>query len=343
MDLQKISRTALKSACFFLLALFSFGSATGFSSQSFLVIVSGLAGEPRYREAFHEWAVSMYDSAINIHGLSENNVYYLAADPEIAPELIHAQSSKENIESLFVGLKESILPKDQVFILLIGHGTYRSDRSRFNLPGPDLSAQDFAALLEVFDQQQIVFVNSSSASGGFIPVLAGNNRIVITATKSGYERNESVFGKYFVEAYASSETDTDKDSKVSVLEAFNYARFHVSSYYNAENILQTEHAVFDDDGDGIAVQEPTPGIGELAASTYLFTDVRVFDSVSAADRLQDPRFLHLVSRKLELEESVKLWVSKKESVPEDIYFAELERILVELAEVVDELGQYRSP
>ncbi|MEJ2343744.1 MAG: hypothetical protein P8Y10_16295, partial [Gemmatimonadales bacterium] len=100
-----------------------------------------------------------------------------------------------------------------------------------NLPGPDMTADDFAALLDTYPGDRIVFVNTASASGGFVGTLAAPGRIIVTATKSGYERNRAVFGGFFVDAYTGGGSDTDKDGRLSVLEAFMYANSEVARAY----------------------------------------------------------------------------------------------------------------
>ena len=92
----------------------------------------------------------------------------------------------------------------------------------------------------------------ASASGGFVPALAGKNRTIITATKTDGERNQTRFGEYFAAAFAgnAADADTDKDGRVSVLEAFLWARARTADSYSRDGQLLTEHAVLDDDGDG---------------------------------------------------------------------------------------------
>ena len=302
--------------------------------ETYLVIIAGLGGEDSYREKFHQWSSDMRDGAVNRHGVSEDKIYYLAEKPELYPDQVHAKSTKENVMALFGELETKVSPGDQLFVLLIGHGSFRSEQSRFNLPGPDLTAEDFDLMLQPFSEQQIVFVNASSASGNFLPVLSAANRIVVTATKSGYERNESQFGKYFVEAYAGADgrdvADTDKNGRVSVLEAFTHARVRVDGYYNEENILQTEHAVLDDNGDGEGAGENE---GDVASTVYLLGDAALAEGFSEADVAGDPELARLLEKKLELEGRVEALRLQKDSMPENLYMTELESLLIELAQV----------
>ena len=62
----------------------------------------------------------------------------------------------------------------------------------------------------------------TSASGDMLPVVAAPNRVVITATKSSFERNESHFAEFFVDALTKDVADVDKDGRVSLLDAFDH-------------------------------------------------------------------------------------------------------------------------
>jgi hypothetical protein len=139
------------------------------------------------------------------------------------------------------------------------------------LPGPDLTATELAQLLTAFGERRVAVVNAASASGGFVQKLAAPTRIVVTATKSGFERNETVFGRHFVAAWTGGEADADKDERVSLLEAFEYTRREVEREYQRENKLMTEHAMLDalGDGKGVASAELSSPHGRAAHAFHL--------------------------------------------------------------------------
>jgi hypothetical protein len=309
------------------------------AKETFLVIIAGIGGDDAHRERFHQWSMTMRDAAVTRHGLASERVFYLGESPETAPEAIHAKSTKENIAALLSKLSTSVAPGDQIYLLLIGHGSYDNEDARFNLPGRDLSAADFDALLSPFQEQQIVFVNTASASGAFVPVLAKPNRIVVTATKSGFERNEALFGQYFVEAYSGEAGDTDKNQRVSVLEAFEYARLRVAGFYEEENLLKTEHAQFDDDGDGKGIGEATKEEGARAGASFLLGAAAVAEGLSPSDLASDPELARLVETRQELEGRVEALKLQKDSMPEETYLQELERLLLELATVAQRIEE----
>ena len=72
----------------------------------------------------------------------------------------------------------------------------RGGEARFNIPGPDMGPTDFDALLERLGGRLVALVNTTSASGPFLPVLSGPERAVITATRSdaAFRRREREHG-----------------------------------------------------------------------------------------------------------------------------------------------------
>lgn len=297
--------------------------------DSHVVIVSGIGGQPAYSEAFYRWGSAMVDAAKDRLGLPDANVTYLSERPEQDPTRIAARSTKENVERVLAELADRAGPGDRILILLIGHGSGTGEESRFNLPGPDLSATELAAQLERFATQTVVLVNSASASGDFVPPLSGPNRVVVTATKTGFERNETVFGEFFVEAFASDGADTDKDERVSILEAFTYARREVERSYEDDNRLLTEHAMLDDNGDGAGSADPeaTDSDGALARRTF-FDRIGV---VAAGSGSGDSVLVALYQEKQVLETRIAELRNLKDQMEQEVYEAELESLLVELA------------
>ena len=304
--------------------------------RSYLLIVSGLGGEPAYRDQFYESSIALLEAASSRFRLPAEDIWYLGEEPERDPERIRGKSTKEAVQNALTEIALRVEPGDQVFIILIGHGSYRSGESRFNLPGPDITADEFATLLERFGAQQIVFVNTASASGGFIQALSGENRVIVTATKSGMERNETLFGKYFIEAFAGEGADVDKDKRVSVLEAFEYARLHVAEAYEEGNQLQTEHAVLDDNGDKKGTPRPLEaekpsGDGVVAKLSFMTSGTIPGAAGSEAGVPEDPELVALYRDKLALEQRIEALKLQKETMAPDLYFEELEKLLVELA------------
>ena len=301
----------------------------GGAGESYLVVVSGIGGEPQYKESFLAWGRSLVESAVARHGVPKTNVRFLVEQPDAAPGVATGKSTKAELEAVLKDLGGRAGPNDQVTIVLIGHGSYQGGVSAFNLSGPDLTAEDFGVLLSAF-RAPVVFANTTSASGEFVRTLAGPNRVVLAATKSGNERNESVFGKHFADAFAGDGSDTDKDGRVSVLEAFEYARLQTLHEYETDSRLLTEHAVLDDNGDGVG--ESAPGTqkqdGSIAAAMYLGTAAAAMGLPADAS----PALRALYDTKASLEKRIAELRSRKDSMDAAEYERQLEALLLELAQ-----------
>jgi hypothetical protein len=290
-----------------------------------LAVIVGLAGDPEHAELFQRWAGTLVDGAGRL-GIDRGRIAYLAEKPEQDPGRITGRSTKAEIEGLFTSLSKKAGPDDIVFVMLIGHGTFDGRSAKFNLPGPDMTPQDFAPLLSRLSSKRVVFVNASSSSAPFLEELAGPGRTIITATKTGSERFATLFGGYFVDALMGEAADADKNRRISMLEAFNATRADVARAYEREGIMLTEHPLLDDSGDGKGTGEPTADgpIGRVASIISLGT-------ASAEPLPESPalRALHLERRDLERRvEALKLLKNGMEPAR---YAAELEKLLTELA------------
>ncbi|MBC8097079.1 MAG: hypothetical protein H7Y43_14830 [Akkermansiaceae bacterium] len=212
-------------------------SKDGVEPRPTVYLIVGAPGEEEFGKKFSDSAV-LIESAVGKAGAS----------------LVKIGTDLANTNDLAV-LKERLLaePKEspaELWIVLLGHGTFDGREPKFNLRGPDLSAAELAAFLKPF-QRPTAIINAGSASGPFIKALAAPGRVVITATKSGSEHNYARFGNYFAEAISSLGADLDKDGQTSLLEAFLSASAAVDEFYKSEGRLATEHALIDDNGDGL--------------------------------------------------------------------------------------------
>ena len=225
-----------------------------------------------------------------------------------------------------------------LWLVLIGHGTFDGKEARFNLRGPDVTATELAAWLSPF-HRPLAIIDTTSASAPFLQKLSATNRIVITATRSGYEQNATRFGKYFAEALLDPVADLDGDGQVSLLEAFLSASQAVAESYRNDGRLLTEHALLDDTGDGLGT--PAEWFSGLRA-TKRPKDKAALDSVRAHQ-------LHLIpsaaeqqlpeetrARRDELERQVFTLREQKAAMPAAEYYSQLEAILLKLARLYAE-------
>jgi hypothetical protein len=299
------------------------------AQRTHLLIVSGLGGEPQYSGQFRSLGFSLVDAARTRYAMPDSDVLYLAEDGAKDPR-IAGVSTKVNVEAALARFAKSAAG-DQVVIVLIGHGSGSAEDSKISLPGPDMSARDFARDLAALGTRQVSFVDLTSASGDMLPLLSAPNRVVITATKSSFERNESVFAKHFVAALTSDGADVDKDGRVSLLEAFRYAVTETKRYYDDQGRLQTEHAQLDDDGDKKGTAEPEV---QVMAGSDGAVARRIFlggGAYAQAAGVNDPRLSALYKERFALEGRIQELKKRKASLSADAYDDALEDLLVELA------------
>lgn len=297
--------------------------------RTHVLIVTGASGEPRFGTTFHTEATGMRSSAMTTLGIPDSLIIYLSEDRARDPATIAGRSTKEGLTKAFETIASRAKPDDLVFILLIGHGTADKDVSRFNLPGPDMTDAEFAKQLDRFGAQTVAFVNASSASGDFVKRVAGPRRIIITATKSGFEGNETIFASHFVAAYAKDGADQDKDGRISLLEAFGYARREVQRAYEKDNKLLTEHAVLDDDGDGVGhadASDKGPD-GLRARSLFLAPAAGISAAVAAT-----PQGVELLATQRRVQAQIDSLRLVKAGMSEEDFQKALEPLMVQLAE-----------
>ena len=140
--------------------------------------------------------------------------------------------TREQIRARFAELAKQAKPADALVVMLIGHGTFDGVDYKFNIPGPDITGAELAALLDRVPATRQCVVNMTSSSGGSIEALRRPNRVVIAATKTGTEKNATVFARYWAEALRDPAADTDKNEAISALEAFRYAQRKTAEFFD---------------------------------------------------------------------------------------------------------------
>src|SRR5262245_61258537 len=237
----------------------------------FLLIVVGLAGDPEHGKTFHAWGNAMAAASERL-GVASENLVYLVDEPGEDDKKVSGKATREEVTKALERFATQAGPDDLVFVTLIGHGSFDGRAAKFNMPGPDMGPAEFAPLLAKLKSRQVVFVNTASASGPFVEGLAGPGRTIVTATRNGAEHFATLFGGFFVDALGSETADADKNRRVSVLEAFLYAKAETAKAYEKEGLLSTEHALLaDSDKEGSQDPSPTGKNGKVAAVLSLGT------------------------------------------------------------------------
>jgi hypothetical protein len=289
----------------------------------YYVTVAGLGGEPQYEQRFTRLALDL-DKTFRASG-AEARVYTLTGK----------DATRFRLRDVLSSIARQAKPDDDFILILIGHGSFDGFEYKFNLVGPDISAAELARLCDRIAARRQLIVNTTSASGGSVPVLERPGRAVIAATKSGTEKNATIFARYWVQALHDPDADLDKDDAISALEAFKYAQRKTADFYKSQNRLATEHAVFEDTGKNEAVREPSVKSGEgLLLSNLLL--VRLGPAQKAANT---PAKRALLAKKEELERRIATLKYQKAAMSEEDYRKQLTDALVKLARVQEALDK----
>lgn len=289
-----------------------------------VILVVGAGGDEEFAGTFQKWAEHWQKAA----ALGQAQSQTIGLD----------EHAGESLATLQAALEEAAkVERTELWLVLLGHGNPEGKDAKFNLAGDDLAASELAKWLEPI-HRPTVLVNAFSASGAFIAPLSASGRVIISATKSGSERNYARFGGYFAESIADPGADLDKDGQTSALEAWLAAAGKVAKFYENEGRLATEHSLLDDNGD----QKGTPADWFRGARV-----VKKAKDGAAPDGLRAHQF-HLVPNPSEralpvsvraerdaLELEIAELREKKPTIPEAEYFAALEEKLVRLARLYE--------
>jgi len=287
------------------------------AQDTHLLVVTGVGGDDEHAQKFHKWATAIVSAAKERGGLTDATITFLGDKPELDAKAVTARSTRANVEKALVDLAGKAQPADEVVIVLIGHGSFDGKTGAFNLSGPDLTADDYARLLGALKAQRVVFVNTASSSGAFLQPLAAPGRTIITSTKTGGEKNEPVFAQYFAEAFTDASADTDRNGRISVAEAFEYAKSKAAATYTKAGTILTEHATLDDSREG-----------RFAATLYLDSDRARMDKTA---KVADPELRALLEQQLALQTQIDGLKLKKDVLPQVEYDQQMEKLLTDLA------------
>jgi hypothetical protein len=312
----------------FLLVSGLLGATGGASSppetdKPVILVVVGAPGEEEYGKNFEAWA-TLWKEASAVAGAK-----YLGLGLD--------QSETTNDHERLRQILENE-PKEttaEFWMVFIGHGTFDGKEAKFNLRGPDVSATELASWLQPF-KRPLAILDTASASGAFVKALSAPDRVIVTATKSGYEQNYARFGQYLSQAVADPQADLDKDGQTSLLEAFLKASHGVTEFYSTDGRLATEHALIDDNGDGLgtpadwfrgirAVKKAVDGSSVDGLRAHQFHLVR-----SPQEQQMPPA---VRAKRDELELAIARMRDQKSQMPEDEYYSKLEVLLLELAKL----------
>jgi hypothetical protein len=308
-------RLTLLLAFVCLLGLPSLASAQG----RFALVIEGASGEEQYAKMHREWLTQLVGVLRDKFKFDPASLTVLAETPASGEQVANAV----NVRAVLDKLAKQLKPTDTLFVMLIGHGSGSGGDAKFNLVGPDLTVNEWNAQLKPITAR-IAFVDATSASSPFLQGLAGPNRIVVTATNTPAQVYHPFFGSAFIEALTSAPADLVKNDRVSLWEAFVYASRLVQQHYERAGQLSVEHAMLDDNGDGVGRDASGAGTdGTLSSMTYL-------DAAPAAASA-DPAVQALIQRRDQLAMEVDKLRQQRSTMPAAEFDQAFEKLIVDLA------------
>ena len=291
----------------------------------YALMVEGVSGDETYAKLHRQWLDGMVSVLRTKLGFDTSHLTVLAETPGAGEQKATAEVLKTEAGRLAKTLK----PSDMLFVMLIGHGAGDGTDVKFNLVGPDLSVAEWNALLTPIPGR-LVFVDATSVSFPFLKGLAGDNRVIVTATRSVSEKFHTVFADGFIKAFSTDEADLDKNGRISIWEAFAYASKQVNAHYAQDGHIATEHALLDDTGKGDGRDASASGQNSsVAALTYL-------DTV-AIPTTGDPALQSLYERQRALTEQIDELRKKRSTMVPQAFEKEFEPLIVNLSLVSSEI------
>lgn len=292
-------------------------------ARSVYLTVVGIPGEDDYRIRFEGWAQQVS------RGLSK-----APGSPLVLTLGAKTGATRKELEAAIEEAARTAGPEDTFTLILIGHGSYDGADYKFNLKGPDISSAQLAVLLDKIRAERQLVVNTTSCSGASIPALVKPKRVVVTATRTGTQKNATIFGRYFADAFSDPDADGDKNQVVSALEAYQYAQRRTTEYFDQEKRIATESAVLNDIGSGGGVRDPGSdnGQGLLAAA---FPMLRMGE----ANEITDAGKAGLLKRKEELELQIDRLKYEKQSLAPADYRQRMNALLLMLARTQAEIDK----
>jgi hypothetical protein len=305
-------------------------ASSGIQDGRWAILITGVSGDAALQKTYLQELKDLHSTLVGQLQFAGDHIYSLFDDPSLAPDLIRYKSTRENLAKACKEIAGRSGKDHLVFVFIEGHGSYDQKSYKLNLVGPDPDADELADLLYSIPARRFVVINATNTSGASLTTLSGKGKIVICATKSGSEGNQTHFGGFWVDALRNNNADIDKDGRTSIYEAFNYAVQMVERYYTNAGQLQTEHPVLNDNGVAVDQAKAVSESSEVtfARATYLDSGIRRTPSAAMT-----PEEQQLFDEAQLLERQIELLKQEKAEMDPADYESKLEDLLLRLAQV----------
>jgi len=224
------------------------------------LIICGHPGNAEYRTVFVENINRIRTALTTTWTFSDEAIQILFGtvamqqDGEPVPDHSDRPATLDDLRAIVKDVQQTLKPEDSLWIMIIGHAYFDGRHAWLNLAGPDPNETDLGQIFQDLHCRECVFWLTTSLSGRFVRPLARTGRVIISATDVSGESESTLFPTALERILSHppkrSEFDIDQSGDLSLLDLYLAIYRDVAQQYLQKNILLTEHAQLEDNGDG---------------------------------------------------------------------------------------------
>jgi hypothetical protein len=224
--------------------------------RAWLVVIVGHPGDEEYEAQFADIVARVGAVARDRLGLDDKRILIWSRsdgdDPPTAGES-QGPATRDALERGLAALREQVDDDSELWVIVLGHAHAHRAKAQLNLPGPDVDAKEFARWFADFPCRRSVFLLTTPLSGRFLEALSAPRRAIIAAAAAD-EINGTIFPLALADQLESLGRASAEESAGrwtgTLLDVYRAMVSDVSARYEADELIPTEHALLDDNGDG---------------------------------------------------------------------------------------------
>ncbi len=253
------------------------------------IVIVGLPGDEEHHQKFEQLAGVWRHWLVDVAGVQEQNHLLLMSINQDLSTPINAES----ISSRIAEFNSQLRSNDSLWVFLLGHGSQDDRHGWFHIVGPDLNAAQWAGFFATVNVKEQVFWFTHSASGSFVKPFSLPGRVVISATDDG-EVNETRFPQALTDIMQlelNNENKKLRETPLSVLELFLETARRVDQSFEDQQLLPTEHAQLDDNGDGVGTEvgDVTSQSNDSSEATQSVVDGTVANQIQISSPITEAK------------------------------------------------------
>lgn len=225
-------------------------------ANTYVLIVGGINRDAMQKQVKDKAVIQLRKVLVSDLGIDEDKVEVLVEEESFVPNP-NGVSTEGNLQKVLSRMAERIAAEDRFIFYYVGQANVVGGKLRFNLPGADITHEQLAEWLGEISARSQVVVLDCPGGGMAVKSLAAKGRIIICAARSD-QPYSTRFSEFFIPALIdkTGNADYNKDSRISLLEAFQYAGYQMDQLFRQQSLMLTETPLLEDNGDGIASGQP---------------------------------------------------------------------------------------